>query len=375
MHHLVGQHELDERGVGEDRVPRPGDPGPAAQRRPAGVRDRAAVGALPDLGHQIEVTRLERGVVRRVRGRDGSFALGHGCHDGAPCLLAAPISHRFLAPSGLSLAVHDWGGDGRSRCCSRTPPASTGARGRRSPPSSSPPAGRSGRSTSAATATATRRPTVSTAGRSSRSDALAVTHHLGLAGDPELLAVGHSKGGASLLWGAVHEPGTYPRIWTFEPIIVPFESPILARTDNPLSAGARRRRDQWPSRAEAIASYGSKPPLNALLTRRARGVRRLRDAGPSRRHRRAQVPPGGRGDDVHDGREPRLVPRARPGHGAGARRVRRDDHLHHPGVRGDDRRSSSRTPRSRSGATAATSVRSRTRRRPSSRCCGSPTST
>ena len=81
---------------------------------------------------------------------------------------------------------------------------------------------------------------------------------------PELLAVGHSKGGASLLWGAVHEPGMYPRIWCFEPIVVPVQGADARRADNPLSAGARRRRAQWPSRADAIASYGSKPPLNLL---------------------------------------------------------------------------------------------------------------
>jgi pimeloyl-ACP methyl ester carboxylesterase len=95
-------------------------------------------------------------------------------------------------------------------------------------------------------------------------DALAVTHHLDLGGHPRLIAAGHSKGGAALLWGVVREPGIYPRIWTYEPIIVPSDAPVLANTDNPLSAGARKRRDQWPSRDEALESYGSRPPLNAL---------------------------------------------------------------------------------------------------------------
>src|SRR4029079_16248278 len=52
--------------------------------------------------------------------------------------------------------------------------------------------------------------------------------------------------------------------WTFEPIIIPVDAPILAAQDNPLSQGARRRRDQRPARAEASASSSSKPPLNAL---------------------------------------------------------------------------------------------------------------
>jgi pimeloyl-ACP methyl ester carboxylesterase len=95
-------------------------------------------------------------------------------------------------------------------------------------------------------------------------DALAVAHHLGVAGDPRLLAAGHSKGGASLLAGSVSEPSAYPRIWTFEPIIIPLDAPILAEQENPLSRGARKRRNHWTSRDEALASYSSKPPLNAL---------------------------------------------------------------------------------------------------------------
>jgi len=174
-----------------------------------------------------------------------------------------PISHRFTAPSGFNLAVHDWGGTGDPVLLAHP----TGFHGRVWAPVAE---------------------RLVTAGRKVWSfdfrghgdsdpspdgqyrweefarDALAVTDHLGLTGVGELLAVGHSKGGASLLWGAVHAPGTYPRIWTYEPIIVPVQAPILAGADNPLSAGARRRRDQWPSRADALASYASKPPLNAL---------------------------------------------------------------------------------------------------------------
>jgi len=172
------------------------------------------------------------------------------------------MSTRFLSPSGLSLAVHDWGGDGDPVLLAHP----TGFHGRAWAPV-------------AAELVAAGRKVWSFDFRGHgdsdpapdgrydwagfAQDALAVTRHLELAGVPGLLAVGHSKGGASLLQGAVQEPETYPRIWAFEPIVVPSESPIGA-TDNPLSAGARRRRDQWSSRAEAIASYGSKPPLNAL---------------------------------------------------------------------------------------------------------------
>lgn len=175
---------------------------------------------------------------------------------------AAPISTRCVAPSGLSLAVYDWGGDGDPVLLAHP----TGFHGRAWAPVAAElvAAGRKVWSFDfRGHGDSDRSPDGQYRWEEFAQDALAVTHHLGLAGEPGLLAAGHSKGGASLLWGAVHEPSTYPRVWTYEPIIVPFESPI-AVDDNPLSAGARRRRDQWSSRAEAIASYGSKPPLNAL---------------------------------------------------------------------------------------------------------------
>ena len=34
--------------------------------------------------------------------------------------------------------------------------------------------------------------------------------------------------------------------------------------DHPLAVGARRRRDVWDDREEVLASYGSRPPLEAL---------------------------------------------------------------------------------------------------------------
>lgn len=95
-------------------------------------------------------------------------------------------------------------------------------------------------------------------------DARAVTDHLGLTGDAALLAAGHSKGGAALLLGELDALGTYPRIWAFEPIVFPSERPIDAVDDNPMSNAARRRRATWTSRAEAYASYASRPPLGTF---------------------------------------------------------------------------------------------------------------
>src|SRR5260221_7699854 len=55
------------------------------------------------------------------------------------------------------------------------------------------------------------------------SDALAVVDHLGIAGDGALLACGHSKGATALLLGEARVPGTFQRIWAFEPIMFPAE--------------------------------------------------------------------------------------------------------------------------------------------------------
>lgn len=95
-------------------------------------------------------------------------------------------------------------------------------------------------------------------------DARAVTEHLELVGDPHLVAVGHSKGGAALLLGEADAPGTYSRIWAYEPIIFPTDVTQAPNHDNPLSAGARRRRAVWPSREEALASYSFRPPLDVF---------------------------------------------------------------------------------------------------------------
>jgi pimeloyl-ACP methyl ester carboxylesterase len=94
-------------------------------------------------------------------------------------------------------------------------------------------------------------------------DARNVAEHLGVAGDPELLACGHSKGGAALFLGEIEKPGTYARIWAFEPIVLP-ATRTPAPDTNGLAAAARRRRNAWPSVAAAYEAYASKPPLDVL---------------------------------------------------------------------------------------------------------------
>ena len=97
-------------------------------------------------------------------------------------------------------------------------------------------------------------------------DVMAVARELGLTAQPTLLACGHSKGAAALLLGEAREPGTFARLWCYEPIVFPTDEPLEPQHDFPLSEGARRRRAVWPSRDDALASYGSKPPLDVLDT-------------------------------------------------------------------------------------------------------------
>ncbi len=95
-------------------------------------------------------------------------------------------------------------------------------------------------------------------------DALAVAEHLGVAGDPTLVACGHSKGGAALILGEQKRPGTFVRIWAYEPIIFASGEPLPPQEDFFLARAARKRRNEWHSTDEAFAAYASKPPLDVM---------------------------------------------------------------------------------------------------------------
>jgi pimeloyl-ACP methyl ester carboxylesterase len=91
-------------------------------------------------------------------------------------------------------------------------------------------------------------------------DVLAVVDELGLTGIP---AVGHSKGGAALMLAESARPGTFTRLWCYEPIAPPpMEAPPVG--ENPLAAGAARRRAVFDSYESAIDNFASKPPLSSL---------------------------------------------------------------------------------------------------------------
>lgn len=92
-------------------------------------------------------------------------------------------------------------------------------------------------------------------------DVLATVDALGLAG---AVGVGHSKGGAALLRAEARRPGTFAALWCYEPVVFPPEYATGRLEDNPLAAGALRRRDHFASRADAEANYAAKPPLGAF---------------------------------------------------------------------------------------------------------------
>ncbi|HYF47467.1 MAG TPA: alpha/beta hydrolase [Acidimicrobiales bacterium] len=92
-------------------------------------------------------------------------------------------------------------------------------------------------------------------------DVLAVVAELG--GGP-IDVIGHSMGGAGLLRAECREPGTIRRAYLYEPIVIPAEVGELSTGGNYMADGARRRREEFDSRAAAVWSYAGRPPLGFL---------------------------------------------------------------------------------------------------------------
>jgi len=92
-------------------------------------------------------------------------------------------------------------------------------------------------------------------------DVLAVVDRLGLE-DPA--GFGHSCGGASLLLAEERRPGTFRGLYLFEPVVVPDGPVPFPLEENPLSLGARRRRETFPSTEDAFLNFSSKPPFGDL---------------------------------------------------------------------------------------------------------------
>lgn len=78
----------------------------------------------------------------------------------------------------------------------------------------------------------------------------------------EVLGIGHSMGGAALLLAEQTRPGTFAGLWLFEPITPPPAALSALAGGSNLAEGALRRRSSFPSYAEALSNFASKPPLN-----------------------------------------------------------------------------------------------------------------
>ena len=104
-------------------------------------------------------------------------------------------------------------------------------------------------------------------------DVLAVVDGLGL---ERPFGFGHSSGGAALLEAEARRPGTFAALWCYEPIVWPEITDELAASRRPLISGALKRRDRFASREEAYENFSSKPPLESLD---ARALRAYVDCG------------------------------------------------------------------------------------------------
>jgi pimeloyl-ACP methyl ester carboxylesterase len=167
--------------------------------------------------------------VRQVPSTDGvTLALHDLGGDGPPLLLCHPTGFLAMTWAPLAAAVadvaHSWALDFRGHGDSTTPK------------------------------------TLDFAWTGMAEDVLAVVDDLGVTA---VRAAGHSMGGAALLMAEQRRPGTFSRLWLYEPIVFP---PVEGGGggSNPLVEGARRRRPWFPDREAAYANFASKPPLDTL---------------------------------------------------------------------------------------------------------------
>jgi pimeloyl-ACP methyl ester carboxylesterase len=60
-------------------------------------------------------------------------------------------------------------------------------------------------------------------------------------------------------------PGTFESLYCFEPIVFPVRGDAIEEPlDNPLSQGALRRRETFPSAEDAFVNFAAKPPFSEL---------------------------------------------------------------------------------------------------------------
>ncbi len=93
-------------------------------------------------------------------------------------------------------------------------------------------------------------------------DVLAAVDHLGIE-HGTLDGVGHSVGAAMLLLADALRPGLLRRAYGYEPIMWrPGEA--FAPGTNPLIQGAQKRKEVFPSRADAMERFAARPPFSTV---------------------------------------------------------------------------------------------------------------
>jgi pimeloyl-ACP methyl ester carboxylesterase len=73
------------------------------------------------------------------------------------------------------------------------------------------------------------------------------------------VGVGHSLGGTALLLAEAARPGTFAALYCYEPILIPAELHQPKGTPSSLSTAARRRRDTFDTRREALEHLRARP--------------------------------------------------------------------------------------------------------------------
>jgi pimeloyl-ACP methyl ester carboxylesterase len=92
-------------------------------------------------------------------------------------------------------------------------------------------------------------------------DVLTVINYLGLS---RPYGFGHSCGGAAVLLAEEAMPGTFASLYCFEPVVLDESPGALPVHANPLTEGARRRRQTFPSAEDAFLNFSTKPSLSGL---------------------------------------------------------------------------------------------------------------
>ena len=80
----------------------------------------------------------------------------------------------------------------------------------------------------------------------------------------KLVGIGHSLGAHAMLRAEASRPGTFASLYCFEPIFVCDPGKLPPFCTHVARACGGEEEEDFPSRSDARAAYGSKPPLNIL---------------------------------------------------------------------------------------------------------------